>query len=180
MDIYFNQLISRENLIQKSVSKSKNFTSELDKLNEELATIEEELNNLSDELYELNCILDEIKLNEKLIKTKVENRNNALNKNMELITDIEFENYYKSNEVILKKMKNIYGNKILDKINKSQKMKLMETIIADHTYKKNKVNEFIQLISKFEESQNFYLTNIRSLENAYLNVCEININTLII
>jgi len=152
------------------MSRTKTFLETIEKLNAEVQTINESLGNLDGELFQIKHSLNDLTNTENLLLSKIENRNNNLNKNMEKLTEIEFENYFKNNEVVLKKMKNIYGAKILEKVNKTQKFKFMENIIADHTYKKNKVNEFVKIIAKFEETQEFYYSNISSLEVAFKKV----------
>jgi len=168
--IYFREQSNREKLIQNSMSKTKTFLIAIEKLNAEVQTINESLGNLDGELFKIKPSLNDLTNTENLLLSKIENRSNNLNKNMEKLTEIEFENYFKNNEVVLKKMKNIYGAKILEKVNKTQKFKFMENIIADHTFKKNKVNEFVKIIAKFEETQEFYYANISSLEVAFKKV----------
>jgi len=155
---------NREKLIQNSMSKTKTFLNAIDKQTIEIQYIDENLGSIDGEIFNIKTHLAEITNSEKLLLSKIENRNNNLNRNMEKLTEIEFENYFKNNEIVLKKMKNIYGNKILEKVNKTQKFKFMENIIGDHTYKKNKVNEFVKIISKFEETQEYFYSNINSLE----------------
>jgi len=170
IEIYFNQLVNRESLVQESLLNSKTFLDAIDKTKIEVEIINEALNHIDEEIYKIKVKHDEVSNEEKMLLSKIETRNNTLNKNMELISEIEFENYSKNNEVILKKMRNIYGSKILDKVTKNQKTKLMENIVGDHIYKKNKVNEFVKMISKFEEMQGFLYTNINALENGYKKV----------
>ena len=171
MTFFFKELTNREKLIQNSISKSKTFLSAIDKQQEDINLVNDALGSIDGDIYAIQRVLNDITNSEKLLLSKIENRNNNLNRNMEKLTEIEFENYFKTNEIVLKKMKNIYGNKILEKVNKTQKFKFMENIIADHTYKKNKVNEFVKIISKFEETQEFFYANINSLESSFKKVC---------
>jgi len=71
------------------------------------------------------------------------------------------------NDDILKNMKKIYGNKVLDKVFKVQKQKFLENVIMNHSFKKGKVNEYIQLVIKFEAVLVVYNTNFVELENNY-------------
>ena len=64
-------------------------------------------------------------------------------------------------------MKKIYGNKALDKVFKAQKQKFMENVIIDHSYKKNKVNEYLKSIFEFESSLGFYSQKLNDLEFEY-------------
>ena len=72
-------------------------------------------------------------------------------------------------------MKKIYGNKVLDKVFKAQKQKFLENVILDHSYKKNKVNEYLKNIAELESSSEFLSQRLSEIENEY----QIVINYLI-
>jgi hypothetical protein len=56
---------------------------------------------------------------------------------------------------------------VLDKVYKVQKQKFMENVIMNHSFKKGKVNEHIQQVTKYESVLNFLNANINELENNY-------------
>ena len=47
---------------------------------------------------------------------------------------------------------------------------LIVLVILDHSYKKNKVNEYLKSIAEFESSSEFYLQKLTDLENEFQNV----------
>jgi len=70
----------------------------------------------------------------------------------------------------LKKIKIIYGNKYVKKINNLQKTKLMEKVLQDHTFKKEKVYEFMHYIHTFEDSLEYFNESLTLLEESFNSV----------
>ena len=168
IEVYFKDLFDREIVLQSLIVKNKNFQIDKDSINIEISLLKESLNNIDKELTSKKLIINELSLKERLDIDEIEKRNKMMTSNLEKLGELEFKNYLKSNENLLKRMKKIYGNKILDKVFKAQRQKLLENVVIDHSNKKNKVNEYKNAISKFELSSDYFSQRIIELENQYI------------
>ena len=80
--------------------------------------------------------------------------------------------YLNANEEVLKSMKKIYGNKILSKVFKAQKEKFFENVMLDHTFKKNKINEFVALVNQYEKTISDFQDTKDIILNKYNDYCD--------
>jgi len=174
IEVYFKDLIERERILQSSFVKKKKCFEEKENLNKEISQMKDFLNTVENEILSKKQSTNEYSLKEKVIIEKVEKRNKSLTSNLEKMGELEFENYLKSNDNVLKNMKKIYGNKVLDKVFKAQKQKFLENVILDHSYKKNKVNEYLRSIAEFEASSEIFSQRLIEMENEYQTVCLFN------
>ena len=94
-------------------------------------------------------------------------RNKTLKSKFEKISQEQFTSYLQANQITLKNMGKIYGNKMVNKVNKVQKEKLYENIIQSHTEKKGKINKYITFISKFEETNSILQNEIKNITVQY-------------
>ena len=170
IEVYFKDLAERERVLQSSFMKKKKLFIDKEAINNEISRIQEILNKIDLDLHSKKQFCVELSLKEKVIIEKIEKRNKNISSNLEKLGELEFQNYIKSNDNVLKNMKKIYGNKALDKVFKAQKQKFLENVILDHSYKKNKVNEYLKSIAEFESSSEFYLQKLTDLENEFQNV----------
>lgn len=167
IEIYFKELFNREKILQNCIMKKKKFEENMETLNKDIDKIEENLGLAEGEISSKKNLISDLIVKEKILYEKVEARNRNLTNSLEQLGVLEFDKYLKANDQILKNMKKIYGNKVLDKVFKVQKQKFLESIIMDHSFKKNKVNEYIQIITKFESVLEYYNSNITELESNY-------------
>jgi hypothetical protein len=167
IEIYIKDMINREKLIQNNLVKKKKYEENSENLLKEIEKLEESILLLENEISLKKSKVQEICMKEKIFLEKIEIRNRKLTTDLGSLGEAEFEKYTKANESVLKNMKRVYGNKILDKVFKVQKQKFLENVIMDHSYKKSKVNEFIRFITKFETFMEFYSTSKYGLEMAY-------------
>jgi hypothetical protein len=167
VEIYFKEITNREVILQNYFMKKKKNEENLENLLKEIEKIEENLILCENEINSKKSQIGELIQKEKTFFEKIETRNRNLTKNLEQLGEEEFEKYLKANDQLLKNMKKMYGNKVLDKVFKVQKQKFLESVIMDHSHKKGKVNEFISLISKSESILEIYNFNINELEISY-------------
>jgi hypothetical protein len=167
IEIYFREIINREVIIQNYFMKKRKNEEILENLQKEIEKIEENLAICENEINSKKSQISELIQKEKTFFEKVETRNRNLSNNLEQLGEEEFEKYLKANDQLLKNMKKMYGNKVLDKVFKVQKQKFLENVIMDHSHKKGKVNEFIILISQSESILDFYNFTINELQNSY-------------
>jgi hypothetical protein len=167
VEIYFKELLNREKILQASINKKRKSEENIENLAKEIEKLEDSLCQCENEINSKKAAIGEIVTKEKIFGERIEMRNRNLTGSLEQLGELEFEKYLKSNDQVLKNMKKVYGNKILDKVFKVQKQKFLETVIMDHSYKKGKVNEFIQFITRFESILEFYSQNQNELENNY-------------
>jgi hypothetical protein len=173
IEVYFKDLEERERILQSSYVKKKKLFADKDSINNELGQLQELLNNVDTEILSKRQLCNEMGHKEKVIVEKIEKRNKNLTSNLEKMGELEFENYLKSNDNVLKNMKKIYGNKVLDKVFKAQKQKFLENVILDHSYKKNKVNEYLKCIAEFESSSEYYSQRLIEVETQFKTVLHI-------
>ena len=167
VDVYFKDLAERERILQSSFVKKKKCFQDKENLNIEIAQLKEVYGTIENEILTKKQGTNDLNQKEKVIIEKVEKRNKSLTSNLEKMGELEFENYLKSNDNVLKNMKKIYGNKVLDKVFKAQKQKFLENVILDHSYKKNKVNEYLRSIAEFEASSEMYSQRLIEMESEY-------------
>jgi hypothetical protein len=167
VEIYFKELINREKILQASINKKRKNEETIENLAKEIEKIEENYQQCEGEINSKKAHIGEIVTKEKIFNERIETRNRNLTSNLEQLGEMEFEKYLKSNDQVLKNMKKVYGNKILDKVFKVQKQKFLETVIMDHSYKKGKVNEYIQMITRHEATLDSYSTILTELESNY-------------
>ena len=175
IEIYFKDLSERERILQSSFAKKKKFFADKESINNEILRIRENLNKINLDLHSKKKNSNDLELKEKIILEKIDKKNKNISTNLEKLGELEFQNYIKSNDNVLKNMKKIYGNKVLDKVFKAQKQKFLENVILDHSYKKNKVNEYLKNIAELESSSEFLSQRLSEIENEY----QIVINYLI-
>ena len=164
IEIYFKELSNREKLLQNALSNKLKLVEDNEFLNNECDKIKESYKAIETDVSQKRQIQSELIIKERVLHEKIELRNMSLSSNLEKLGELEFDNYLKSNDNDLKNMKKIYGNKVLDKVFKVQKQKFMENVIVDHTYKKNKVNEYVSLINSQEALLFFYNNKVSSME----------------
>ena len=167
IEIYFKEITNREIILQNYFAKKKKNEENAENVLKEIEKIEENLTSCECEINSKKTHINELIQKEKIFLEKIEKRNINLTKNLEQLGEEEFDKYLKSNDQLLKNMKKMYGNKVLDKVFKVQKQKFLETVIMDHSHKKGKVNEFISSISQSESILDFYNFNINELEISY-------------
>lgn len=164
VDIYFKELCNREKLLQNSLSNKSKLVEDNEFLTHEIDKLQETIDLLNTEGTQKKQINNESIIKEKVMLERIEIRNMSLSSNLEKLGEIEFENYLKANDNVLKNMKKIYGNKVLEKVFKMQKQKFLENVILDHTLKKNKVNEYFCLIKSQEALLFFYNNKLTGVE----------------
>jgi hypothetical protein len=167
IEIYMKELINREKILQNIYLQKKKQEETIENINKEIEKMDENILRLETELITKRSFINDINVREKFIQDRLHLRNRSLTNSLEQMGEQEFENYIKANSQILKNMKKVYGNKAIDKVFKSQKQKFLENIIIDHTFKKEKVNEYIIAISKYEASVEEFNANVVVLENQY-------------
>lgn len=169
VEIYFKEMINREKIIQSLYIKKKKTDENNEILLKSLEKLEENITLTETEIANKKPTISNLVIKEKILVEKIQSRNRNLTSNLEQLGEIEFGKYLKSNDMVLSNMKKIYGNKVLDKVFKVQKQKILENIILDHSYKKTKINEFLNEINKFEQKIDLYNNNIIDLETNYKN-----------
>lgn len=169
VEIYFKDLINREKHIQSLFIKKKKTDENNEILIKSLEKLEENITLTETEIANKKPIINNLSIKEKILFEKIQSRSRNLTSNLEQLGEIEFGKYLKSNDMVLSNMKRIYGNKVLDKVFKVQKQKILENIILDHSYKKSKINEFLNEINKLEQRIDSYNNNIIELDNNYKN-----------
>ncbi len=163
VEIYFKELCNREKLLQNSLTNKSKLVEDNEFLTHEIDKLQETLDLLNTEGTQKKQISSELIIKEKVMLERIEIRNMSLSSNLEKLGEIEFENYLKANDNVLKNMKKIYGNKVLEKVFKMQKQKFLENVILDHSQKKNKVNEYVALINSQEALLFFYKNKLMSV-----------------
>lgn len=167
VEIYFKDLINREKHIQSLYIKKKKTDENNEVLIKSLEKLEENITLTETEIANKKPTVNNLTIKEKILFEKIQSRSRNLTTNLEQLGEIEFSKYLKSNDMVLSNMKRIYGNKILDKVFKVQKQKILENIILDHSYKKSKINEFLNEINRLERRINSFNNNIVDLDNNY-------------
>lgn len=175
VDIYFRELVNREKLLQNALTNKSKLIEDNEFLMNEFDKLQESFNSFNIEVSQKRQIIGELNIKERVLHEKIELRNMSLSSNLEKLGELEFENYLKSNDNVLKNMKKIYGNKVLDKVFKVQKQKFMENVLIDHMYKKNKVNEYVSLINSQEALIFYYNNKVFQLEEDNVKVNTISI-----
>lgn len=170
IEVYFKDLIEREKSLQSSIALKKKISADKEQINIEINQILELIGKVETEILAKKQSCNEMAHREKVVVEKIEKRNKSISSNLEKMGELEFENYLKSNDNVLKNMKKIYGNKVLDKVFKAQKQKFLENVILDHSYKKSKVNEYLKSIAEFESAAEFYSQRLLEVENQFKQV----------
>ncbi len=167
VEIYFKETINREKIIQGLYIKKRKIEESNEILLKSLEKFEENITLTETEIANKKPMINNSFIKEKILIEKIQSRNRNLTQNLEQMGEIEFGKYLKSNDMVLTNMKKIYGNKVIDKVFKVQKQKILENIILDHSYKKTKINEFLNEINKLEQRIELFNNNINDLENNY-------------
>lgn len=167
IEIFFKEMINREKVLQANMLKKKKNEELIEHILKEIGILDENINLCDVEISNKKFQINEINTKDKVFIEKIQSRNRNLTFNLEQMGESEFEKYLKSNDNVLKNMKKVYGNKILDKVFKVQKQKFLENVIMDHSYKKGKVNEFITLITQVESTIENYDNSLSELEKSY-------------
>jgi hypothetical protein len=170
IEIYFKELSNREKLLQNSLSIKNRTLEDLEILSSEINSLEQTFAICEREVMTKKGAISDLVIKEKVLHEKIEIRNMNLSSNLEKLGELEFENYIKNNENVLKNMKKIYGNKVLDKVFREQKKKFLENVILDHSCKKNKINEHVSLINILDSSLSCLVSKVPSLEEEVKNV----------
>ena len=169
VEIYFKDLIYREKQIQSLYIKKKKTDENNEILIKSLEKLEENITLTETDIANKKPTVNNLTIKEKILFEKIQSRSRNLTSNLEQLGEIEFGKYLKSNDMVLSNMKRIYGNKVLDKVFKVQKQKILESIIIDHSYKKSKINEFLNEIYRLEQRIDSYNNTIIDLDNNYKN-----------
>ncbi len=167
VEIYFKDLINREKHIQSLYYRKKKTDENNEMLIKGLEKLEENITLTETEITNKKPNIINLTIKEKILFEKIQSRSRNISSNLEQLGQIEFGKYLKSNDMVLSNMKKIYGNKILDKVFKVQKQKILENIILDHSYKKSKINEYLNDINRIEHWIDAYNRNILDLDNGY-------------
>ena len=169
---YFKELNIKEKQISKFKELSFNTNNQLNSINQDIDLINEKILNNENEIKEKKSENMNIENVIKEIKETINIRDKNLRVNLQTLGDVQFKSYLENNEENFKNMKKIYGVKILDKVFKVQKEKFLENVILDHTYKKNKLNEYISFINSYNDKCEFYKKEMSNLDNIYNNLLQ--------
>lgn len=150
IDIYFRDLFERERTIQLILLQRSKIEAELKEQEKAINLVIDKIQETENEIKLKKMRLTEMNQKISSLKQRIETRNRTLKMNLESLSENNFMEYLNSNEEVLKSMKKIYGNKILSKVFKAQKEKFFENVMLDHTFKKQKINEFVRLVNKYE------------------------------
>ena len=164
---YFKELNIKEKKISQFKELSFNTNNQLNSINQDIDLINEKILNNENEIKEKKSENMNIENEIKEIKETINIRDKNLRVNLQTLGDVQFKSYLENNEENFKNMKKIYGVKILDKVFKVQKEKFLENVILDHTYKKNKLNEYISFINSYNDKCEFYKNEMSNLDNIY-------------
>ncbi len=167
IDIYFRDLFERERTIQLILLQRAKIEAELKEHEKSINTIVDKISEIDNEIKVKKMRLTEVTQKLASLKQRIETRNRTLKMNLESLSENNFMEYLNSNEEVLKSMKKIYGNKILSKVFKAQKEKFFENVMLDHSFKKQKINEFVLLVNKYEETINSYDNSMAKLLESF-------------
>lgn len=152
IDIYFRDLFERERTCQLILLQRTKIENNLKEHQDSINHIIDKIQETENEIKLKKMRFQEVNKNLSHLKQKIESRNRTLKFNLENLSESNFMDYLDANEEVLKSMKRIYGNKILSKVFKAQKEKFFENVMLDHSFKKNKINEFIRLTSQYQKT----------------------------
>ena len=148
---YFKELNIQETKLKQLKEINLKTGNQLNSLNQEIDLINEKILKNENEIKIKKT--ENIKLEKEIkeVKDTMNTRDKNLRTNLETLGDVQFKSYLENNEETLKNMKKIYGLKILNKVFKVQKEKFLENVILDHTFKKEKINEYITFMNSYNE-----------------------------
>lgn len=171
IDIYFRDLFERERTIQLILLQRTKIESNLKEHQSAINSICDKIQETENEIKLKKMRFQEVNKNLYVLKQKIESRNRTLKFNLENLSESNFIDYMNANEEVLKSMKRIYGNKILSKVFKAQKEKFFENVMLDHSFKKNKINEFLKQVIQYESNINDYEQEKEQLLQQFKDLC---------
>lgn len=167
LNVFLNQLSSKTKTSKILQVKGDKISTKMGVLQGKIDIINKKNNEyeMENKLYKDENLI----LNKKIqnIKGMLIIRNKTLKSQFEKISQEQFTSYLQANQITLKNMGKIYGNKIVNKVNKVQKEKLYENIIQSHTEKKGKINKYISFISTFEDTNAIMQNEIQNITAQY-------------
>ena len=161
---YFKELNIQETKLKQLKEINLKTGNQLNSLNQEIDLINEKILKNENEIKIKKT--ENIKLEKEIkeVKDTMNTRDKNLRTNLETLGDVQFKSYLENNEETLKNMKKIYGLKILNKVFKVQKEKFLENVILAHTFKKEKINEYITFMNSYNEKCEFYKKEMINLD----------------
>ena len=153
---YFKELNIQETKLKQLKEINLKTGNQLNSLNQEIDLINEKILKNENEIKIKKTVNIKLEKEIKEVKDTMNTRDKNLRTNLETLGDVQFKSYLENNEETLKNMKKIYGLKILNKVFKVQKEKFLENVILDHTFKKEKINEYITFMNSYNEKCEFY------------------------
>ena len=148
---YFKELNIQETKLKQLKEINLKTGNQLNSLNQEIDLINEKILKNENEIKIKKTVNIKLEKEIKEVKDTMNTRDKNLRTNLETLGDVQFKSYLENKEETLKNMKKIYGLKILNKVFKVQKEKFLENVILDHTFKKEKINEYITFMNSYNE-----------------------------
>ena len=164
---YFKELNTQETKLKQLKEINFKIENQLNTLNQEIESINEKLLKNENEIKEKKTQNIKFEKEIKEVKDTMNIRDKNLRTNLETLGDVQFKSYLENNEETLKNMKKIYGLKILNKVFKVQKEKFLENVILDHTFKKEKINEYINFMNSYKEKCDYYKKEMVTLDEKF-------------
>ena len=161
---YFKELNIQETKLKQLKEINLKTENQLNSLNQEIDLINEKLLKNENEMKKRKTENMKLEKGIKEVKDTMNIRDKNLRTNLETLGDVQFKSYLENNEETLKNMKKIYGLKILNKVFKVQKEKFLENVILDHSFKKEKINEYIAFMNSYNEKCEFYKNEMKTLD----------------
>jgi len=153
---YFKELNIQETKLKQLKEINLKTGNQLNSLNQEIDLINEKILKNENEIKIKKTVNIKLEKEIKEVKDTMNTRDKNLRTNLETLGDVQFKSYLENKEETLKNMKKIYGLKILNKVFKVQKEKFLENVILAHTFKKEKINEYITFMNSYNEKCEFY------------------------
>ena len=148
---YFKELNIQETKLKQLKEINLKTRNQLNSLNQEIDLINEKILKNENEIKIKKTVNIKLEKEIKEVKDTMNTRDKNLRTNLETLGDVQFKSYLENKEETLKNMKKIYGLKILNKVFKVQKEKFLENVILAHTFKKEKINEYITFMNSYNE-----------------------------
>ena len=164
---YFKELNTQETKLKQLKEINFKIENQLNTLNQEIESINDKLLKNENEIKEKKTQNIKFEKEIKEVKDTMNIRDKNLRTNLETLGDVQFKSYLENNEETLKNMKKIYGLKILNKVFKVQKEKFLENVILDHTFKKEKINEYINFMNSYKEKCDYYKKEMVTLDEKF-------------
>ena len=161
---YFKELNIQETKLKQLKEINLITGNQLNSLNQEIDLINEKILKNENEIKIKKTVNIKLEKEIKEVKDTMNTRDKNLRTNLETLGDVQFKSYLENKEETLKNMKKIYGLKILNKVFKVQKEKFLENVILAHTFKKEKINEYITFMNSYNEKCEFYKKEMINLD----------------